>query len=73
MEAFLARTVLPKLIYCLQTLVINPQNEHIGLLNNNYTILVNTYMGFHTVFFISWGEILIGVIKHHPTQLLLSL
>lgn len=33
MEAFLARTVIPKLVYCLQTLVINPQNEQIGQLS----------------------------------------
>ncbi len=31
MEAFLSRTVIPKLVYCLQSLVINPQNENIGL------------------------------------------
>ena len=32
MEVFLVRTVLPKLAYCLQTLVINPKQQQIGTL-----------------------------------------
>ena len=39
MEAFLARTVVPKLAYCLQSLVINPQDEHIGLSSSSSVIL----------------------------------